>query len=223
MSEINLQLVREYFELHRFHVLTHWEQVRDMAPAAGGAVEPAPRLFIEHANPTPGLPSFLLRENEVTALERAVVEVRAWHADRVYASVIEQNPVLGQVASAECRSLAEGVFGTPEFHTVLVIAELPASPAARSRSLELLEGLGIDHVLEFSVVLRGLLDMVHPQGQYAPSATLQTLRLLKRYDLIRRQQLELAFPFDPTPPPRVPLVETTPVDESEAGDETAPL
>ena len=211
MSEVNLQLVREYFELNRFHVLTHWEQARELGTGAPTGPEAAPRLFITHANPAPDEPPFLLRNADVPGLQRAVVEVRAWHADRFYASVIEGNPVLGQVASLECRALAEHTFGTADFRTVLVISELPASAQARARAVDLLEGLGIGHVLEFSTLLRGLLELIHPQGQYTHSATLQTLRLLKRYDLIRRQQLEINFPLDPPSPPSPTAVDTTTV------------
>jgi hypothetical protein len=192
---LNLQIVREFFELQLFHVLTHWER-----ESTG---EGAPQLFVEHANPdTMPLP-FLLQDTGVSGLARAVVEVRAWHADRFYASVIEGNPILAHVTAPDTRELAESIFGTPEFSTVLVISELPASSEPRARSLDLLRGLGVDHVLEFPTVLRLVLDRIHAHGNYAPSPTLQTLRLMKRYDLIRRQQLELPFRIDP-PPPRVP-------------------
>jgi hypothetical protein len=220
VSEVNLQLVREFFELHRFHVLTHWELSRDLAPSTPSLPEAAPRLFITQTSPESGPLPFLLRHGDVPGLSRAVVEVRAWHADRVYASVVEGNPVLGQVASAECRALAENAFASPDFRTLLVISELPASAQARARALQLLEGLGISHVIEFGTILRGLLDMVHPQGQYAPSATLQTLRLLKRYGLIRRQQLDLPFPAEPPIALRAPAVDTSPaMEEEEDSDE----
>lgn len=190
-----MQIVREFFELHLFRVLTHWQHEALFA----GQADPSVLLFIERAG-APGAaerPGLLLRPEELDALGRAVVEVRAWHADRVYPSVIEGNPVLGHVATPEVNQLARHVFNTEDFATVLVVSELPASPKPRERSLQLLAGLGIGHVLEFPVLLQDMLQRLNAHGNYAPSQTLQTLRLLKRYGLVRNQQLEFAFPLDP--------------------------
>jgi hypothetical protein len=108
------------------------------------------------------------------------------------------------VAAQEVRDLAETVFGVPEFKTILVVSEFSAAPAVRARALQMLQGFGIGHVLEFPTVLGDLLDGVSVNGNYAPSQTLQTLRLMKRYSFVRRQQMELAFPASgpPEPAPR---------------------
>lgn len=196
MSEINLQLAREYFELYRFRVLTHWRHGQDRTRG----VEASSLLFVEA--PGDGVeapPPFLLTEQGPRGIHRAVVEVRAWHADRFYPSVIETNPILGHVASAEVADLAREVFGGQDFAPVLVISELAASAGPRARALELFRQLGIGHVLEFSTLLTSLAERLSADGDYAPSQTLQTLRLLKRYDLLRRQQLEFLFPLDPVP------------------------
>jgi len=191
VSDVNLQLVREFFELNLFHVLTHWQH----ESARPRAVEPGLQLLVENTQAPAGAsePGFVLSPEEVPALRRAVVEVRAWHADRFYPSVIESSPVLAQFATDDALGFARQLFGPTAFTTVLVISELPASPEPRTRSIHLLQQTGIGHVLEFPVVLRGILDKVAASGLYA-SPTLQTLRLLKRYGLIRRQQLEFKFP-----------------------------
>lgn len=194
MSEINTQLVREYFELSRFSVLTHWRH----ADERGRGSESGSLLFVEQVRSEGSdTPPFLLQDSSVTAIHRAVVEVRAWHADKFYPSVIESSPILAHVASDEVSGLARDIFGGRNFSTVLVVSELPASSGPRGRSLELLRGLGIGHILEFATLLAALATRLRRDGNYAPSQTLQTLRLLKRYDLLRRQQLEFAFPLDP--------------------------
>jgi hypothetical protein len=96
---------------------------------------------------------------------------------------------------------------------VLVVSELPVSTEPRNRALDLLAGLGIGHVLEFPVLLGDMVERIHAHGNYAPSQTLQTMRLLKRYHLIRRQQLEFRFAVDPPVPPMPPPVEATPLQE----------
>lgn len=193
MSDLNVQLVREYFELNSFRVMTHWQQdhMRARPPERGL------QLFVENAaTPHPGPADFLLRVNEAPMIERAIVEVRAWHADRLYVSHIESNPVLFDVTSEESRLLGRNFFGTDDFTTVLVIGELPASSEPREKALAALREGNLGHVIEFPTVLFELLEKVHPNVSYSSSVTLQMLRLLKRYDFIRYQQLELPFPTE---------------------------
>lgn len=79
MSEINLQLVREFFELNRFSVLTHWRHGDERAKAS----EDASLLFVEHLRGDEGgRAPFLLSGASIQSVQRAVVEVRAWHGDQ---------------------------------------------------------------------------------------------------------------------------------------------
>lgn len=197
MSDLNMQLVREFFELNLFHVLTHWRH-----EAFPHVADPGYLLFVEHTNPELRRDvDFLLRAEDIPFLYRAVVEVRAWHAERFYASIVENNSVLGHVASEEIHALAENVFGDGDFTTILVISELPASAAPKAKTLELLREMKIGHIIEFPTILQDMLSRLNADGNYAPSQTLQTLRLLKRYNFIRRQQLE--FPFRTEAPPAI--------------------
>jgi hypothetical protein len=212
VSDVNLQLVREFFELNLFSVLTHWQHDSDRPRA----VESGQQLFVENTHAVSGSrPSeFVLRAQDISAIPRAVVEVRAWHADRFYRSVIESSPVLAQFVSEDALGLARHIFGTPDFVSILVISELPASPENRARSVELLQSFGIGHVLEFPAILGELLEKVTANGNYA-SVTLQLLRLLKRYHLVQRQQLEFNFLTEVAaviPTPQIETV-TSPVDE----------
>ena len=197
MSDLNMQLVREFFELNRFYVLPHW-RCEDVSHSS----ENTSLLFVERAQTETGAePEFLLRPADLAGIHRAVVEVRAWHTDRVYPSTIEGNPVLGHVAGQEIRDLAETMFGVPDFKTILVVSEISAAPTVRARTLQMLQDFGIGHVLEFPTILGDLLDGVSVNGNYAPSQTLQTLRLMKRYSFVRRQQMELVFPSSGAPEP----------------------
>lgn len=192
MSDLNTQLVREFFELNQFRVLTHWQHQKLPRVADAGAM-----LFIERMHPdTAEELEFLLRAPQAPLIHRAVVEVRAWHADRFYPSVVESSPVLAHVAGEEARALGLSVFGGADFTTILVISELPTSSKPRARALELFQEMGVGHVIEFPTILQTILERISAHGNYAPSQTLQTLRLLKRYNLIRRQQLEFSFPTE---------------------------
>ena len=206
MSDVTVQLVREFFELNAFYVMTYW--LHDTVRAR--ATEHGLQLFVENTAPAAGRTlDFVLRAGDAPAIPRALVEVRAWHADRFYPSVIESNPVLLEVAQEESRTRARQVFGEADIPIILVISELPASPEPRQRSIRLLQDAGIDHVLEFPTILHEILDRINANVSYAPSHTLQTLRLLKRYDFIRHQQLEFPFPTEPPLAPLAPPIETT--------------
>jgi len=194
VADVNLQLVREFFELHFFRVLTNWQR----EPARSNDGPSFVQLFVENCDPLrlPERPDAVLSLEGLRTIERGVIEIRAWHADRFYPSVIENNPVLSQFVSDESLALAREVFKTGDFATILVISELPQSVKPRERSIGLLRQAGVSHVLEFPVILRGLLERVSSHGTYGSSETLQTIRLLKRYQLVRNQQMELPLRSD---------------------------
>jgi hypothetical protein len=190
MSDTNLQLVREFFELNLFRVLTNWQQDSWRQMSSDQHLQ----VFVENTVASSvAAPDFLLHPHFVGGIERAVVEVRAWHGDRFYPSLIESSPVLSDFVQDEALAFARLVFENRPFKTILVVSELPAGVEQRARSLQLLQDAGIGHVMEFPGILQDLIDRVSINGNYAASQTLQTLRLLKRYKLIRHQQMEFAF------------------------------
>ncbi len=216
MSDVDTQLVREYFELLHYRVLTHWQHDAHLPRVADAGT----LLFIEHAeSPDWETSEFLLRAADTPRLRRAIVEVRAWHGDRFYPSVVENSATLAHAGSKEVRQVAATIFGGRPATNVLVVSELPKTREQRDRTLALLRERGIEHVLDFPTLLGDLLQRLNPQGQYAPSPTLQALRLIKRYHFLRRQQLEFSFPGEAPPPVRPVPIATTPdpmPDDSEA-------
>jgi hypothetical protein len=204
MSDVNLQLVREFFELNLFRVMTNWQQDPQRFGELSG------QLFVEHIDPTPSSPApdFLLTASDAASIHQALVEVRAWHGERFYPSVIGNNPVLTQFAQEESLALAQDFFTSDSAKTILVISELPASTEQRERSLQLLKDTGVDHILEFATILGSLLEKVSASGHYPASQTLEMLRLLKRYRFIRNQQMEFGFAAEPLFPQHPNTVDT---------------
>lgn len=213
MADINVQLVREFFEFNLFHVLTNWKQVAQFERGT----EYAPHLFVENCsgNSEPIMEDtlpFLLPVGYISRIMRAVVHIRAWHTDRVYPSVIESSPAFSRFRAPDVLAVGNEFFQGLPFKTILVISEFPRRrPGINedivSQAMRLLKERGVDHVIEFPTILIELLNYINVQNNYVASATLQTLRLLKRYDFIRNQQLEFEFPFDPPVPPRPPDIE----------------
>ena len=56
---------------------------------------------------------------------------------------------------------------------------------------------GVDHVLTFRTILDSMVQRVESNQSYAKSDTLQLLRLLRVYDMVKSPQLEL-FPDRPS-------------------------
>ncbi len=190
MSDLNLQLVREFFELNLFRVVTNWQQ-DSWRPRAG---DPTTQLVVENTHPVAGATAdFVLHPLHLGAIERALVEVRAWHADRFYPSTIETSPVLCQFVNDGSLDFARNLFDGRPCDTILILSELPSTAEQRARAVQLLRDCGIGYVMEFPAILQDMVDKVSVNGNYVGSATLQTLRLLKRYRLIRNQQMEFAF------------------------------
>lgn len=219
MSDLNTQLVREFLELHGFQVFTQWQ--RDTFQSPGDATV---QIFAENLHPNTGeeVGHVLINALDLTAIDRLLVEVRAWHADRFYPSVIESNPVLTQFAAPENLGRAREVFGGQPFKTVLIISELSTSKNQRGRALQLFEESHVDHVIEFPTLLQSIVAKLNTSTTYAASTTLQLLRLLKRYRLIRNQQLEFAFPHEAHAPtegdaPILPDVADVPDEDPEEG------
>lgn len=213
MSDATVQIVREFFEFNAFHVMTHWQH--DAVRFRG--TEHGIQLYVENSAPASERPiDFLLRSGDIAGISRALVEVRGWHTERFYASVFESNPVLSEVAGEAARARARQVFGRDDVKSILVISELPALPEPRQRAIEAARERGLDHVIEFPTILQEILEKLNPHVSYAPSITLQTIRLLKRYEFLRVQQLE--FPFSAEAP-----AGATPVHIETAEDPTLEL
>ncbi len=210
MTPIDAQLTREFFELNGFRVHTCWAQSQ-----RGDAVV---QIYADNPSPIDGdTADLVLAAEAVRSLARIHVEVRPWHAERMYVSVIENNPILTHFARPESAEHARQFFEGESFSTVLVASEFPSNPEARARAISMLEASPVDHVLEFPTMLRYLINAVNVNGAYNASATLQLLQLLKRYRLIEHQQMEFLFPMEAPAPAQRSEVETAPA-STEEGD-----
>ena len=86
---------------------------------------------------------------------------------------------------------AREMLGEGPVAKVLCLPEFPASGELRSEALELLREKGIDGVILFRTMLLDLAAYVDVNRNYEKSDLLQTLRILKNYDLLRDAQMEL--------------------------------
>ncbi len=175
MSRVNQELVKIYFEMNGFLVK------RDE------------QFLILNLKPQPPEPSstFLLGSRDLPALERATVEVKGWHTDKFFPSRLRNSPEIFAFVQPEALKITGEFFGGNKFKKILIVSHLPAKGEMRRKSIKLLQGKGIDHVLEFDSILRYLVHKVQPNRNYINSDILQLLRLLKCYHLLKEPQLEL--------------------------------
>ncbi len=192
MAGVNEAIAREYLEslgflVHQPHkYLVTARAKRPEEEIDFFVLNPAPDAMIE-------LPAGarLLTGAELRGVQRAVVCVKGWHTDRVSPSTLKVSPELVRFAQEPAQRRARAALGEGPLTRILCLSELPAGAALRRKALDLLAEKGVDGVLLFPTMLRELIRTVEINKNYEKSDLLQILRILKNYDLLRDEQLEL--------------------------------
>jgi len=195
MAGFDDSLVREYFEMSGFFVRQSRKYAvqsrRKRADEEGDllVINPAPRRGGE-------LP-FQLFGSDLPGLSAAVVAVKGWHTTKAVTPAMIRKGDLLEFVRKEAVEAAKDAFAdltTEDGRTlskVLVLPGIPAQEPQRSESVTLLKESGVDHVLTFRTILENLVQAVEANQSYAKSDTLQLLRLLRVYDMVKVAQLEL--------------------------------
>ena len=74
---------------------------------------------------------------------------------------------------------------------ILAIPSLPKNRSERQKSVNLLKSKGVDGVLTYPHMLRNIADSIEVNNNYVKSDLLQTIRILKNYNMLRLPQMEL--------------------------------
>ena len=189
MAAVSETIVREFFELNGFLV----RQERKFIPR-GKDEDDGIDFFVSNPHPRAAeapLP-FVLGSNDVAAIARGIVAVRGWHTESYSQSVLENAPELVRFAEPSVYAEAVRALGAePPPLKILIVPSLPATAQLREQSLGWLKSKGIDAVIPFRTLLIELVARVEVNRNYEKSDLLQTIRVLKNYELIREPQLEL--------------------------------
>ena len=197
MSAIDEGIVREYFEQNGFLVRQARKyQVQARRKAAEEEIDLM--VFNPSWQRDSRKPDFFLFSSELPYVHRAIVAVKAWHTGVFTPTMLRGSPeVFGflqqgvlKEASRLFPDLPAEVAGGP-LMKILVLPSLPTAEPFRSQSLELLKGAGVDAIISFRAMLSDLLDKIEVNQNYSKSDTLQVMRILKNYDLLRDTQLDL--------------------------------
>jgi hypothetical protein len=190
MSAVNEWVAREYFEALGYLVT---QPRKFTVPGRQKTSEEEVDLLVY--NPTVAehvVPEDMIWGTEhLRGIARAVVGIRGWHTDRFSATTFEQTPDILRFAEGPALKYAAGILGTDRMAKVLCLPRLPASGDLRKNTIKALRDKGIDGVISFRTMLLELVSRVETKKNYEKSDLLQIVRLLKNYDLLKDDQLEL--------------------------------
>ncbi|MFC2140220.1 hypothetical protein ACFLQ1_00700 [Candidatus Auribacterota bacterium] len=192
MGSISENFVREYFELNNFSVKINKKyafssQRRNDLEEINLIVQNIKDNVDEGEKKKP----FLLEESSIQKIKKGIVEVKGWHTGKFSPSVLIKSPHIFNFVEKKVLKAAERFLGTKDFKKILVIPRLPKAKDTRNKSIKIMKEKGIDHVLEFKTILDYIIQHIKINKNYIESDILQTIRLLKNYDLIKDRQLEL--------------------------------
>jgi hypothetical protein len=197
MSAIDEGIVREYFEQNGFLVRQARKyQVQSRRKAAEEEIDLI--VFNPGWQRDARKPDFFLFSNELPYVHKAVVAVKPWHTGVFTPNMLKSSPevfrflednVLKEVARLFPSDTADEAGGA--LTKILVLPSLPTSEPFRSQSVELLKARGVDAIISFRAMLLDLIEKIEINQNYTKSDTLQVIRILKNYDLLREPQLDL--------------------------------
>jgi hypothetical protein len=199
MSAIDEGIVREYFEQNGFLV----RQARKYQVAARRKhAEEEIDLIVYNPAWQRGTrkPDFFLFSSELPFVHKAIIAVKGWHTGVFTPTMLKSSPeifsfleqnVLKEAARCFPPDSGENDDGAPT--KVLVLPSLPTAEPFRSQSVELLKARGVDAIISFRAMLLDLLEKIEVNQNYTKSDTLQVMRILKNYDLLKDAQLDM-FP-----------------------------
>lgn len=190
MSALNETIVKEYFELLGFFV---HQPRKYQVVARPKQSEEEIDLLVFNPNPAPVEPpdTMLWGAAELRGVTRAIIGIKAWHSGRFSSALLETTPDILKFAEPSVLSAVHREIGEGPVTRILCMADLPASKALRREALEVIRNRGIDGVLLFRTLLLELAERVDDQKTYDKSDFLQTLRILKNYDLLKDAQMDL--------------------------------
>ncbi len=199
MSAIDEGIVREYFEQNGF-LVRQARKYQVQARRKTGAEEIDLMVFNPAWRRGARKPDFFLLSNELSYVQKAIVAVKGWHTGVFTPAMLKSSPeIFGFLEENVLKDVTQFFpADTPEEEPgsvtkILVLPSLPTAEPFRSQSVELLKARGVDAIISFRSMLLDLLDKIEINQNYSKSDTLQVMRILKNYDLIKDVQLDI-FP-----------------------------
>lgn len=189
MASVNEWIAREYFEMLGFLVI----QPCKYSVSGKKRIEEETDLIILNPLVTEQVlpPALLWTKSDLKKISRAIVGVYGWHTDRFYPNMLEKLPEIVRYAGDESVKMAARQLGGGPIAKILCLSQLPVAQKLKDETLRILKAKGIDGVLDFRAMLLEIINGVDKNRNYEKSDVLQIIRILKNYDLLKRDaQLE---------------------------------
>ena len=192
MSAVDEGLVREFFELHGFLVCQRRKYI--VRSRQRSADEEVDLIVLNPGAPTGASPAeFEITSKTMSQVSRAIVAVKGWHTEIFAPGVLAHQPTIFRFVEKRAVEEAQRLVGGEGLVKLLVVPGLPRDNKTRQRSIELLRSKGVDGVISFRSILQELIASVATNRNYQKSDLLQTLRLLKNYELLKEPQMEFKW------------------------------
>jgi hypothetical protein len=190
MSAVDESIVREYFESHGFLVCQRRKYIVQARQKTG---DEEIDLIVLNPRATPGTTpdDFEIDSSALKNVSRAIVAVKGWHTEVFAPGVLAHQPKIFRFVEQRAVEEAGRLVGSEGLVKILIVPGLPREAKTRQKSIEVLRAKGVDGVIPFRSILRELIAGVAINRNYQKSDLLQTLRLLKNYDLLKSSQMEL--------------------------------
>lgn len=202
MSAIDEGIVREYFEQNGFLV----RQVRKyevQARKKTGDEEIDLLVYNPAYQRGARKPDFFLFSTELPFIHRAILAVKPWHTGKFTPGILKSSPEIFRFLEENVIKEATRFFpneadanvgaeaGAGELTKILVLPSLPTAEPFRTQSVQMLKERGVDAIISFRAMLLDIIEKIETNRNYGKSDTLQVIRILKNYDLLKEAQLEM--------------------------------
>ncbi len=191
MAAFDEQVLREYFEAHG--VFVRAERRRPASRRKGTEETLDFHIFNPQAAADPA--GFVWFSSDLRAVREARVFIRPWHRETGFsARMLAGRPaeLAKFLQSKVVRVLGDVLEGTgKDVPRVLVLPAFPTAEPQRTECARELRSGGVDAVLSFRSILDDVLQRVDLGQAYTKTGFMETLRVLKSYDLLREPQLGL--------------------------------
>jgi hypothetical protein len=199
MSAIDEGIVREYFEQSGF-LVRQARKYQVSARRKTGEEEVDLVVYNPAWQRGSRRPDFFLFASELAFVQKAVVAVKGWHTGVFTPATLKSSPEIFRFLEEKVLKEATNFFPPDPaddaggaLTKILVLPSLPTAEPFRSQSVELLKAHGVDAIISFRSMLLDILDKIEINQNYSKSDTLQVMRILKNYDLLKDTQLDM-FP-----------------------------
>jgi len=190
MSAVSEIIVREYFELNGFFV----HQQRKYIPRTEEDDEEIDfMVYNPRQQNVPGKVPSILTSESIQFVGCAIVSVKGWHTEVVTPSIVKrmESDLIRLVGKESEKYVSQMKIQPQSLLKIVVIPALTTNIEQREKTLQMFNALGVNSIIQFKTILNELIEKVQVNHNYSKSDVLQTIRILKAYDLFKEPQMLL--------------------------------